>query len=170
VNAINKADESCYGAPELVHPKVKPYLVIFLTLLGCLLLMTVGIYFKYAPHNPVTELETATARIPLGISTAQADALMVTPPDAISQTRGTLMNSMTLLSTDNSQSVQQGSVQLYSLRTWHRGDRHATVVIDQSDKVAGHWTWSDHPPARAFHLNPNEINNRVCALWQSLFG
>lgn len=153
-----------------MHPKVKPYLVIFLTLLGCLLLMTVGIYFKYAPHNPVTELETATARIPLGISTAQADALMVTPPDAISQTRGTLMNSMTLLSADNSQSAQQGSVQLYSLRTWHRGDRHATVVIDQSDKVAGHWTWSDHPSSSTSQFNLNQVAHRLFRFWRYLTG
>tara|TARA_R110000868_G_scaffold411790_1_gene711395 strand:- start:166814 stop:167326 length:513 start_codon:yes stop_codon:yes gene_type:complete len=170
VNAINKADESCYGAPELVHPKVKPYLVIFLTSLGCLLLMTVGIYFKYAPHNPVTELETVTARIPLGISTAEADSLMGTPPDAISQTRGTLMNSMTLLSADNSQSAQQGSVQFYSLRTWHRGDRYATVVIDQSDKVAGHWTWSDHPPSSKSQFNLNQVAQSILKLWRALIG
>lgn len=150
--------------------RVKRYLKIILTVLGCLLLMTVGIYFKYAPRHQVSELESITARIPLGISAAEADALMGTPPNAISQTRGTLMNSMTLLSTDNSQSAQQGSVQLYSLRTWHRGDTHATIAVDQSGIVAGHWSWSDHPPARAFHLNPNEINNRANTLWQSLFG
>lgn len=153
-----------------MHPRLKPYLVIFLTSLGCLLLMTVGTYFKYAPRNPVTELETVTARIPLGISTAEADALMGTPPDAISQTRGTLMNSMTMLSADNSLSEQYGIPQTYTLRTWHRGDRHATVAVDQSGKVTGHWTCSDHPASSTMLFNMNEISNRVNALWQSLFG
>ncbi|QDT79003.1 hypothetical protein Mal35_24560 [Gimesia maris] len=150
--------------------RVKRYLKIILTVLGCLLLMTVGIYFKYALHNPVTELETVTARIPLGISTAEADSLMSTPPDAISQTRGTLLNSTMLVTADNPLSAEQGDVQLYSLRTWHRGDRHATVVIDQSDKVAGHWTWSDHPSSSTSQFNLNQVAQSILKLWRALIG
>ncbi|EDL57904.1 hypothetical protein [Gimesia maris] len=150
--------------------RVKRYLKIILTVLGCLLLMTVGIYFKYAPRHQVSELESITARIPLGISTAQADAHLGTPPDAVSQTRGTLLNSTMLVTADNPLSAEQGDVQLYSLRTWRRGDTHATIAVDESGKVAGRWSWSDHPPRRTMHLNLNEITNRANALWQSLFG
>lgn len=153
-----------------MHPRLKPYLVIFLTSLGCLLLMTVGIYFKYAPRNPVTELETVTARIPLGISTAEADALMGTPPDAISQTRGTLMNSMTMLSADNSLSAQYEIPQTYTLRTWHSGDTHATVAVNQSGKVAGRWSWSDHPPSSKSQFNLNEVAQRIFRFWRYLTG
>lgn len=158
------------GVFKPMHLRVKRYLTIILTVLGCLLLMMVGIYFKYAPRHPVTELESITARIPLGISTAEADAQLGRAPDSISQVRGTLLNSTTMLTADNPLSAQQGSVQLFTRRTWHHGDTHATIAVDQSGKVAGRWSWSDHPPARAFHLNPNEINNRVNALWQSLCG
>ncbi|WP_278466525.1 hypothetical protein [Gimesia maris] len=150
--------------------RVKRYLKILVTVLGCLLLMTVGIYFKYAPRHQVSELESITARIPLGISAAAADAHLGTPPDVVSQTRGTLLNSTMLLTADNPLSAEQAEVQLYTLRTWHRGNRHATVAVDQSDKVAGRWSWSDHPPTRTMHLNLDEITNRANALWQSLFG
>ncbi len=150
--------------------RVKRYLKIILTVLGCLLLMTVGIYFKYAPRHQVSELESITARIPLGISTAQADAHLGTPPDAVSQTRGTLLNSTMLVTADNPLSAQQGSVQFYSLRTWHRGDRHATVVIDQSDKVAGHWTWSDHPSSSTSQFNLNQVAQSILKLWRALIG
>ncbi|QDU14538.1 hypothetical protein CA11_23460 [Gimesia maris] len=150
--------------------RVKRYLKIILTVLGCLLLMTASIYFKYAPRHQVSELESITARIPLGISAAQADAHLGTPPDVVSQTRGTLLNSTMLLSANNPLSAEQGNVQLYTLRTWHRGDAHATIAVDESGKVAGRWSWSDHPPRRTMHLNLNEITNRANALWQSVFG
>ncbi|WP_417383687.1 hypothetical protein [Gimesia sp.] len=165
-----KAASSQTGVFKPMYLRKKHYLTLILASLDFLLLVTVGIFFKHAPRHQVTELESITARIPLGISTAEADAQLGRAPDAISQIRGTLLNSTTMLTADNPRSAQQGSVQLFTLRTWHRGDTHATIAVNQSGKVAGRWSWSDHPPARAFHLNPNEINNRVNALWQSLFG
>lgn len=170
VNAINEADESCHGVPKLVHPKVKRYLVIFLSSLGCLLLVTIGIFIKYAPHNPVTELESITAKIPLGITAAEADALLGAPPDSVSQTRGTLLNSMTMVSPENELSAQHGGPQLYTLRTWNRGDRHATIVVDQSDKVAGHWTWSDHPTSSKSQFNLNQVAQSIFKFWRYLTG
>ena len=150
--------------------RVKRYLKIIVTVLGCLLLMTVGIYFKYAPRHQVSELESITARIPLGISSAQADAHLGTPPDVVSQTRGTLLNSTMLLTADNPLSAQQGDVQLFTLRTWHSGDTHATVAVNQSGKVAGRWSWSDHPPSSKSQFNLNEVAQRIFRFWRYLTG
>jgi len=144
-----------------MHAKVKPYLAMILASLGCILLITVGIFTRHAPRHPVTELETITSRIPLGISAAEADALMGTPPDAVSQTRGTLLNSMTMLSADNS---------LYTIRIWNRGEGHVTVAVDQSGKVAGRWFWSDHQATSSARLNLSQITRGINSFWRYLVG
>ncbi|HBL48575.1 hypothetical protein [Gimesia sp.] len=153
-----------------MHAKVKPYLAMILASLGCILLMTVGIFTRHTPRHPVTELETVTSRIPLGISAAEADALMGTPPDAVSRTRGTLMNSTIMLSADNSLAAQYGGPQLYTIRTWNRGEGHATVAVDQSGKVAGRWFWSDHQATGSSQLNLSQITRGINSFWRYLVG
>ena len=153
-----------------MQAKVKPYLVMIFASLGCILLMTVVIFTRHAPRHPVTELETITSRIPLGISAAEADALMGTPPDAVSETRGTLMNSMTMLSADNSLSAQYGGPHTYTIRIWNQGEGHATVAVDQTGKVAGRWSWSDQTATSSSQLNLSQITRGINSFWRYLVG
>ncbi|WP_417390691.1 hypothetical protein [Gimesia sp.] len=153
-----------------MHAKVKPYLAMILASLGCILLMTVVIFTRHAPRHPVTELETITSRIPLGISAAEADTLMGTPPDAVSQTRGTLLNSTTMLSADNSLAAKNGGPHTYTIRIWYRGDSHATVAVDQSGKVAGRWFWSDQTATSSSQLNLSQITRGINSFWRYLVG
>ncbi len=106
-----------------------------------LLAATIG-YLLQPPVSGVSKLEEAVARIPIGIDAADADVLMGGVPQEITTTRGVLMNSVTLLSEENSLAPNFGPPQDYSLRIWREGHSAATVAIDAQGKVAGHWGWT----------------------------
>jgi len=131
----------------------KLYLLVFCSVSCYLLLMTAAVYYKHGPAQMVTPLEATVAHIPLGITAKEAVALIGTAPDRVSQTNGTLINPTTMLTFPNAQATKYGVPQVYSLRTWKRDGINATVAIDRTGKVAGHWTWSDSRPR-----NPNQLS------------
>ena len=131
----------------------KLYLLVFCTVSCYLLLMKAAVYHKHGPAQMVTPLEAIVAHIPLGITAKEADALIGTAPDHVTQTNGVLMNPTLMLDFSHAQATKYGTPQAYSLRTWKRGGINATVAIDETGIVAGHWTWSDSRPR-----NPNQLS------------
>ena len=108
----------------------------------CIMLLSIPIaFFLNRPSHVVSQLESTVAHMPLGISAAEADVLVGTAPDSISETEGVLMSPVTMLTASNELSPKYGEPETYSLRVWNRGDVGATVAVDSEGKVAGRWTW-----------------------------
>ena len=105
-----------------------------------LLAVTIG-YLLKPPVSIVSKLEEAASRIPVGIDAIDVDTLMGGSPHEITDARGVMMNSATMLSEQNSLASKFGSPQNYSLRIWKEGRTGVTVAIDEQGKVAGHWGW-----------------------------
>jgi hypothetical protein len=87
------------------------------------------------------ELRMAVATMPLGITGAEADAIVGEPPDHVSRQAGVLVTPVTMLAEGNSKAAAYGEAQPFTLRTWKRGTVKATVAIDANGQVAGRWTW-----------------------------
>ena len=65
--------------------KVRFYSVLSLTVCGIMLLSAATVFFVNQPTRIVSQLEVTVSRIPIGIDARQADSLMGTSPDAVSQ-------------------------------------------------------------------------------------
>lgn len=119
------------------------------------------------------EREMTTAKMPLGITAAEADAIVGDSPDNVSQTSGVLVTPVTMLAASNSKAADYGVPQNYTLRTWKRGYVNLTVAVDANGKVAGRWTWRQDASgvaqsgtgrdARAFRCAPEKD-----PIWHSL--
>tara|TARA_R110002111_G_scaffold100976_6_gene156539 strand:+ start:99860 stop:100303 length:444 start_codon:yes stop_codon:yes gene_type:complete len=144
------------------------YLLVFCTVSCYLLLMKAAVYHKHGPAQMVTPLEATVAHIPLGITVKEADALIGTAPDRVTQMNGTLINPTTMLTFPNTQATKYGVPQAYSLRTWKRDGVNATVAIDQTGKVAGRWTWSDSRPRNPNQLSFDNVLNRASKFFRLL--
>ena len=123
--------------------KVRFYSVLSLTVCGIMLLSAATVFFVNQPTRIVSQLEVTVSRIPIGIDARQADSLMGTSPDAVSQMEGVLMNHVTMLTASNDLAKRYGEPQAYSLRTWKQDRSRVTVAVDADGKVAGHWAWSE---------------------------
>jgi hypothetical protein len=97
--------------------------------------------FRQAAENRGDELRMAVATMPLGITGAEADAIVGEPPDHVSRQAGVLVTPVTMLAATNSKAAAYGAAQPFTLRTWKRGTVKATVAIDAKGQVAGRWTW-----------------------------
>jgi hypothetical protein len=97
--------------------------------------------FRHAAERRGEELRMAIATMPLGITRAEADAIVGEPPDHVSQQAGVLVTPVTMLAATNSKAAAYGAAQPFTLRTWKRGTVKATVAIDANGQVAGRWTW-----------------------------
>lgn len=83
------------------------------------------------------------ARIPIGVSAEEADAIMGGEPDEISEVDGVLMTPVTMLVASNELAKKYGEPKTYTLRIWKRDGTRATVALDGDGNVAGHWAWSE---------------------------
>ncbi|WP_063825898.1 hypothetical protein, partial [Rhodopirellula europaea] len=109
-------------------------------------LASVGfLYSQIEKPQPVTQLEIAVARMPLGITAEDADRVIGSSPDAVEDGRAILVNPVMMFSGSSVQGQKYGDPNLYSFRTWTRGDVHASVAIDTDGKVAARWTYRDQP-------------------------
>lgn len=90
---------------------------------------------------PVTQLETVIASLPIGISPAEADALIGSAPDSVTEQEGILATPSTMYAASNERGAQYGVPQTYSLRMWEREGVKAVVAVAGDGKVAGRWTW-----------------------------
>ncbi len=130
---------------------LKEHLIFLTSVLVLALPVVLTFYFEDHPDRTVSELDSMVASIPLGISAAEADALIGAQPDNISKTKGVLANPTMMLDASNELAAKYGPIQSYSLRTWKRNDVHATVAIDESGKVAGRWTGIAHKKIRNYN-------------------
>ena len=123
----------------------KKYLLLSLGVCCILLHGVVFACFLNLSEHVVSQLEMDVSQMPLGISAKEADAILGSAPDSISETDGVLMSPVTMLDASNELAGKYGEPEPYSLRIWKRGDVSATVVIDSEGKVAGRWTTSPIP-------------------------
>ena len=100
-----------------------------------------SVAFRHAAERRGEGLRTAVATMPLGITSAEADAIIGEPPDHVSQQSGILVTPVTMLAATNSKAAAYGAAQPFTLRTWKRGTVKATVAIDANGQVAGRWMW-----------------------------
>jgi len=83
-------------------------------------------------------LELMIARVPVGVSVAEADRLLGGPPDDAWQDTGVLVNGVMLLDASNADAKKYGPIASYEFRRWKRGDVFGIVLIGDDSKVAGH--------------------------------
>lgn len=88
-------------------------------------------------------LELAIAKVPSGITVAEADRLLGGPPDEVSQTSGVLVHGVTLIAANNPDVAKYGSPSNFEIRRWNRGDVHGFLLIGEDGKVAGRMTVRD---------------------------
>jgi hypothetical protein len=146
----------------------KLYLLVFCSVSCYLLLMKAAVYHKHGPSQMVTPLEATVAHIPLGITAKEADTLIGTAPDRVTQSYGVLMYPTLMLGFPNALATKYGVPQVYSLRTWKRGGINATVAIDRTGKVAGRWTWSDSRPRTQSKFSIDNVLKRASKLLRLL--
>ena len=91
-------------------------------------------------------MEWRVARLPLGISAAEAERRLGRAPDRITQVRGVIAHSAMMLDASNSLAADYGDSQTYSARIWHVGPLTAYVYTDQNGRVAFRST--SRPPSR----------------------
>ena len=104
--------------------------------------MALGLaYGRIERPRPVSQLEAMIASLPLGLSPADADALIGSAPDTVTEQDGILATPLTMFAVSNEQGRKYGDPQTYSLRMWERDGVKAVVAIDGEGKVAGRWTW-----------------------------
>ncbi|MCH9654316.1 MAG: hypothetical protein K0U86_18705 [Planctomycetes bacterium] len=139
---------------------LKKYLIIFGSVTCYLLLMKAAVYNKHSPHHVISPLEAKVARVHLGSTTTEVDALMGSSPDTISKSQVVIVNSTTMLSVSNEQAEKYGAPQKCDFRTWKRDDVRATVVFDQTGKVVCRWAGSVNVPS--YHrYSPYQVFKRV---------
>lgn len=89
----------------------------------------------------VSKLEESIAGMPLGISADEADAIVGSAPDAVTQQQGVLVTPRTMYDVSNPNAAKYGQPRIYSMRIWERDGVRAAVAIDAEAKVVGRWSW-----------------------------
>lgn len=120
------------------HSRKLVLIAASLVLIPALVLAAI-VALRYRAIQRGRELKSRVAEIPLGVTAAEADAIVGGTPDNVSEEWGVLMSPVTMLSANNSRAGAYGPPQRYVLRTWKRGDVTATVAIDAEGTVAGRW-------------------------------
>lgn len=77
------------------------------------------------------------ARVPAGISVAEADRLLGAAPDEVLPWSGVVVNGATLIDAGNPDVSKYGAVSNFEIRRWDRGDTSGAVIIDEDRKVVG---------------------------------
>lgn len=141
---------------------LKKYLITFVLVVCYLQLMKFAVVNKHNPHQEISQLELTVAQIPLGISADETNALMGSPPDETSNSKGVIVNPTTMLAAVNEQIVKYGVPQKYTMRTWKRDNVIATVAFDQTGKVVCRWAGSTAKNRGRYHpYSPYEVFRRV---------
>jgi hypothetical protein len=105
-------------------------------------LMAFGLaYLRIEWPRPVSQLEATIASLPLGTSADEADAMIGSAPDTVTEQEGVLATPVTMYAASNEKGAKYGEPQTYSMRMWERDGVRAVVAIDGDGKVAGRWTW-----------------------------
>lgn len=123
--------------------KTKPTrLVLLASVTAVATLMAFGLaYLQIEWPRPISLLEATIASLPLGISPDEADALIGSAPDSVTEQDGILATPVTMYAASNEQGAKYGEPQTYSMRRWERDGVKAVVAVDRDGKVAGRWTW-----------------------------
>ena len=105
-------------------------------------LMAFGLaYLRIEWPRPVSQFEATIASLPLGISPDEADAMIGSAPDSVTEQDGILATPVTMYAASNEQGAKHGEPRTYSMRMWERDGVKAVVAVDRDGKVAGRWTW-----------------------------
>lgn len=105
-------------------------------------LMALGFaYSRIERPRPVSQFEATIASLPLGISPAEADALIGSAPDTVTEQDGILATPVTMYAASNEMGAKYGEPRTYSMRLWERDGVKGVVAVDSDGKVAGRWTW-----------------------------
>ena len=91
-------------------------------------------------------IEWAMARMPLGISGAEAERRIGRPPDATGQSTGVIAYSAMMLSASNALAAEHGEPATYESRVWQVGPVTAVVWTDGSGRVV--LRTAQRPPRR----------------------
>jgi hypothetical protein len=113
-------------------------LVVLLALFGCVLAL---VAYRYDAKLKGERLEMAIARIPTGITAAEADRMIGSAPDKISQSSCVIAVHGTVYAASNPKAAAYGKPQTYEFRVWRRGPVTASVVVGPDGKVAARSTW-----------------------------
>ena len=81
-------------------------------------------------------IEWTVARMPLGISGAEAERRIGRPPDTVTKGMGVIAYSAIMLSASNAQAKEYGEPQMYESRIWYIGSLTVVVHLDRNDRVA----------------------------------
>jgi hypothetical protein len=60
----------------------------------------------------------------------------------VSHEAGVIVHGARMLSASNSQAAAYGPPTTYEIRTWQRGNVHASVYVGPDGRVAGHSSWN----------------------------
>jgi len=121
--------------------RIRPQKLIEIAAVIAFVVLVGIVAFRQVAERRGEELRMAVATMPLGITGAEADAIVGEPPDRVSRQAGVLVTPVTMLAATNSKAAAYGAAQPFTLRTWKRGTVKATVAIDANGQVAGRWTW-----------------------------
>lgn len=107
-------------------------ILIALTVLACLVSLV-----AYDRHRQwrADAIERTVARMPLGVSGAEAERRIGRPPDRVTQEMGVILNSVTMYTASNSRAAEYGTPQMYDVRIWYFGPLTAWVYTDRNDRV-----------------------------------
>jgi hypothetical protein len=98
-------------------------------------------YLRIERPRPVTQFEATMASMPLGISPEEADAIMGSAPDTVTEEDGILATPVMMYAASNEKGAPYGEPRTYTMRMWERAGVKAVVAVDHNGKVAGRWAW-----------------------------
>lgn len=101
-------------------------------------------YSRIEWPRPVSQLEATFASLPLGISPEEADGIVGSPPDTVTEEDGVLATPVLMYAASNEKGAPFGEPQTYIMRVWECDDVKAVVAVDHNGKVAGRWAWRQH--------------------------
>ena len=98
-------------------------------------------YSRIESPRPISQFEATLASLPLGISPDEADAIIGSTPDNVTEQDGILVSPVTMFAASIENRGKYGEPQAYSMRVWERDGLKGVVAVDSDGKVAGRWTW-----------------------------
>ena len=117
-------------------------LIVLATATTVVTLIAFGLaYSRIEWPRPISQLEATVKSLPLGISPDEADAIIGSTPDRVTEQDGILASPVTMYAASNEKGAKYGEPQTYSMRVWERDGVKAVVAVDRDGKVAGRWTW-----------------------------
>lgn len=117
-------------------------LIVLATATTVVTLMAFGLaYSRIESPRPISQFEATVASLPLGISPDEADAIIGSTPDSVTEQDGILASPVTMYAASNEKGAKYGEPQTYSMRAWERDGVKGVVAVDSDGKVAGRWTW-----------------------------